>query len=437
MPLLDRATPLVSTPADIDVAVVGAGAAGVTTAIQAARRAPGARIAIFDGAVRPGAKILVSGGGRCNLTNRTVQPDDYHGGDRRVIASVLRAFSVSDTVRFFEELGVSVHEEDGGKLFPNAGRSRAVLDALGAELSRSGVTVHAGHRVRTIRATPDGFELAADGRPFRARFVVLATGGRSLPKTGSDGGGFALAESFGHTVVPTTPALVPLVLDGQFHKALSGVAHEASLRVTVAGRPVVHIHGALLWTHFGISGPAALDVSRHWHRAVLEGGSVGLRLSFVAGADVGSMEQRWLQFSKEHPGSSVRSALVTWMPGAVADALLDAVRFDGATRLAHLGREPRRQLSRALTDWELPVKGSRGYNYAEVTAGGVALAEVDRGTLESRRHPGLFFAGEVLDVDGRLGGFNFQWAWSSAWVAARGLGTRLSNGDDHDRADCA
>jgi predicted Rossmann fold flavoprotein len=433
VPLTDRPTQPLAVSSAIDVAVVGAGAAGLATAILVARRAPGLHVAVFDGSSRPGAKILVSGGGRCNLTNRVVQPDDYCGGDRRFIASVLRAFPVSETVRFFEELGVAIHEEDGGKIFPDSGSARTVLGALRTELDRCGVPIHAGHRVRGLRGASHGFELAIDGHPCHARFVVLATGGCSLPKTGSDGGGFALAESFGHTVVPTTPALVPLVLDGQFHKPLSGVSHEVSLSVTAAGRSVAHTRGSLLWTHFGVSGPAVLDASRHWHRAVLETGGAGLRLSFVPGADVGSMEQRWLLATQERPGASVRAALAAWTPGAVADAVLGSVGFDGTTRLAHLGREPRRQLSRALTDWDVPVKGSRGYNYAEVTAGGVALSEVDRGTLESRCQPGVFFVGEVLDVDGRLGGFNFQWAWSSAWVAARSLGTRLSNRSDHDR----
>ncbi len=406
----------------IDVAIVGGGAAGLMTAIIAARRLPGARIVVFDGASRLGAKILVSGGGRCNVTNRQVVAADFCGGERRFIDSVLRAFSAADAVSFFEGLGVGLHEEEHGKLFPDSGRARTVLDALIEAARQSRVDIRLGKRVDTVRRGPGGvFELRLADSPAVARRVVLAAGGLSLPKSGSDGGGLALAAALGHRIVPTTPALAPLVLAGAFHRSLAGVSHEAALSVTVDGRRSVRLRGPLLWTHFGVSGPLALDASRHWHRATLEGGQATVHVSFVPERDFAGVERGLLDTAAARPSATLRGALAEFLPAAVAGGLLQATGIDAGLRLAHVPREDRRRLAGALVSWELPVTGSRGYTHAEATAGGVALDDVDRGTMASKRCEGLFFAGEMLDVDGRLGGFNFQWAWSSAFVAARGL----------------
>ena len=400
--------------APIDVAIVGGGAAGLTTAVMTAHRVPGARVVVFDGASRLGAKIVVSGGGRCNVTNRQVVAADYWGGERRFIDSVLCAFSSADTVTFFEDLGVRLHEEEDGKLFPDRGRSRAVLDALVEGARRA--------RVETVRREPGGgFALGLGGSSGTARRVVLAAGGLSLPKSGSDGGGLALAVALGHRIVPTTPALAPLALAGTFHRPLAGVSHDAALSVGVEGRRPVKVRGPLLWTHFGVSGPVALDASRHWHRAALEGGPVTVRVSFAPDLDFAGVERRLLDATADRPLAALRSALAEFLPAAVGMALLESLGVDPAVRLAHLTRDDRRLLARGLVSWELPVTGSRGYTHADATAGGVALDELDRGTMASKKCPGLFFAGEMLDVDGRLGGFNFQWAWSSAFVAARGL----------------
>ena len=416
-----------SPPGTIDVAIVGGGAAGLATAIFTARRLPGARLAVFDGARRLGAKILVSGGGRCNVTNRDVRASDYWGGDRRFIDSVLRACSSTDAAAFFEEIGVRLHEEDGGKLFPDSNRSRTVLDALLAEALRLGVEMRVEQRVEVVRPSDESlFTLHVRGRAETARRVALATGGLSLPKSGSDGGGLAIASGLGHRIVPTTPALAPLVLEGAFHRPLAGVSHDAALTLAAGGARPVNLRGPLLWTHFGVSGPLALDASRHWHRAVVQGLPVKAHLSFLPDLDFPGVERRWLDEVADRPSATLRGALSSWLPSAVAAALVDATLIDPGTRLAHLSRDNRRALAHALLKWDLPITGSRGYNYAEATAGGVTLDEVDRGTMESKACRGLYLVGEMLDVDGRLGGFNFQWAWSSAWVAARGLSHSFS-----------
>jgi predicted Rossmann fold flavoprotein len=414
----------------VDVAVVGGGAAGLATSIFAACRLPGRRLAVLDGARRLGAKILVSGGGRCNVTNREVRASDYWGGDRRFIDSVLRAFPPAETERFFASLGVRLHEEADGKLFPDTHQSRTVLDALLIELKRQGVDVRAGARVTRVEASPGGgFVVHANGSTFEAGRVVLATGGLSLPKSGSDGAGLAIARALGHRLVEPTPALAPLVLGGDFHVPLTGVSHDAALTVAAEGGRPEKLRGSLLWTHFGVSGPLALNASRHWHRAVAERRRVAVTLSFLPGLDFAAVDGRLLDAVAARPSAAIRGVIAEWLPAAVAARLLERTGIDEAGRLAHLGREARRRLARALVGWDLPITGSRGYNYAEATAGGIPLDEIDRGTMASKACPGLFLVGEMLDVDGRLGGFNFQWAWSSAWVAARGVAqaTKMKN----------
>jgi hypothetical protein len=372
----------------MDLGIVGAGAAGLAAGIFAARR--GARVTIFDGAAKIGAKILISGGGRCNVTNAAVTEKDFWGGSSNVVRRVLKAFPVERTRAFFQELGVSLHEEEDGKLFPDTHSARTVLEALLREAERTG-KVLPGHRVTRVRP---GFPIVTSRGEFRADRVILATGGKSLPKTGSDGGGYALAEALGHSIVPTTPGLDPLLLDGDFHVALSGISHEVELSLGT-----FKVRGPMLWTHFGISGPAALNLSRHWHRSP---GPVTANL--LPGRTFESAD-RLLQ----------DTPLKRLLPARVAEAVI--ARLGVNPKL----REDRRKLVKALLAWPLPVRGGRGYNYAEVTAGGVPLDEIDPSTMESRKCPGLHLIGEILDVDGRLGGFNFQWAWSSAWVAASSL----------------
>jgi len=415
-------------PPSCDVAVVGAGAAGLATAIFARRFNRSLSVVLLEGARRPGAKILVSGGARCNVTNAVVTEKDFWGGPRSIVRNVLRAFPVDDTIGFFRDLGVRLHEEAGGKLFPDTNRARDVLDALLRGTTDVGVALADGHRVRDVEPSPGGLRVVTENGSLAARSVVLATGGQSLPKSGSDGSGFTIARRLGHTIVPTTPALVPLLLpaDESIHTELSGVAHDVELAVRIDGAIAIRLSGALLWTHFGVSGPVVLDASRHWLRARLEGRTVSLTANLCPGREFEDVDREWQEAARARPRTSVQAALATSVPASVADALLRRLGVDGRTALAHLSREDRRRLSRALVEWPLTAVDSRGYTYAEATAGGVALTEIDPSTMVSRMCPGLTLVGEVLDVDGRIGGFNFQWAWASGFVAGRALAHGLS-----------
>jgi predicted Rossmann fold flavoprotein len=410
----------------VQVAVVGAGAAGLATAIFLRRSNPSLAVTVFDGAARPGAKILVSGGSRCNVTNVSVTERDFWGGKPTIIRRVLRSLPAADTVAWFESLGVFLHEEEHGKLFPNTNRSRDVLDALLRELQASGAILSPSTRIADVTGAPAGFLLHTTLDIIAADIVVLATGGQSLPKTGSDGAGLAIARRLGHTVVPTTPALAPLTIDVTAGPSarLQGVAHEVEVSIWIDGSVATRLSGALLWTHFGVSGPVVLNASRHWLRANLENRPVQVTLNMCGGQPFDRVDTTWTALAADRPRTSLQTALAEMLPSSIASAVLHHLALDEATPLAHLARNDRRRLAHALVEWPLAVTGSRGYNYAEATAGGVTLEEINPATMESRRRAGLYLVGEMLDVDGRIGGFNFQWAWSSAHVAARAIARR-------------
>jgi predicted flavoprotein YhiN len=366
-----------------------------------------------------------------------------------VVARILRAFGADQTRAWFErDLGVALKVEETGKLFPVTDDAKTVLDALLGECARAGVEVRSGARVvriereqgaagagfhlgieRVTSSAAFGGQVAGTGRVdwplpaagpdewLRASAVVLATGGLSFPRTGSDGTGYALACALGHTLVPPVPALTPLKSDDPLGADLQGLATEAELTLWAGGRVERRERGSLLFTHFGYSGPPALDLSRHWLRAA-ERAAVLVTMSVVPGGTRAMLEAEWLAGARS-PRLTVRRHLAARWPERLAAHLCTEAGVDPATRLAQVPRESRARLLDLLLARPLRVTGTLGYEKAEATAGGVPLAEVDPSTLESRRCPGLYLCGEILDVEGRLGGFNFQWAWSSGTVVGR------------------
>ena len=410
---------------DAPLLVVGAGAAGLMTAIQAGR-AGLAGVLALDGARTLGAKILVAGGGRCNVTHHAVHERDYAGSTPAAIRRVLSRFTVDECVAFFDALGVELKREDTGKLFPVTDSARTVLNALLGAARAAGVDLRHPDRVHAVRALAEGgFEVQSDGGTLRARRLVLATGGRSLPKSGSDGAGLDMAVALGHSLTQrVVPSLVPLLLaEGHWLRELSGLALPVELRVVDGnGRRLVRFGGAMLCTHFGISGPAALDISRHLTLHHADDPSVRLQVALLPDLDEAAAD-RWLL---DATGRSLLSRLRERLPERMARAALAAADVDADATAQRLGREQRRGLVRTLTALDLPVTGDRGFTHAETTAGGVPLAEVRLETMESRVVPGLHLVGEMLDVDGRIGGFNFQWAWASGFVAGTAAARALT-----------
>jgi len=419
----------------VDIAIVGAGAAGLMAAIFAGREsdARGAplRVVAFDGAPRLGAKILISGGGRCNVTHDVVDPADFNGNHNQ-IAKVLRTFPVSRTIAFFEELGVLLKREETGKLFPVNDRARTVLEALIAAAVSASVEIRSGQRIERVVATDGGFVITAgDGRTVAARAVVLATGGRSVPKTGSDGHGYAMVSGLGHTITPTFPALVPLVVrNAYWTRRLSGVSTDVELAIrSASGRILDRQRGSLLFTHFGISGPAALDISRHWIVARRDDEGAALTISFAPGEDERAVDSALVAAARETPRSHAASVLRRWVPERLAGALVESAGMAADAIIGRLTRDQRRGLVAVILALPLPIVADRGFDYAEVTAGGVPLDQVKISTMESRRAPRLFLCGEILDVDGRIGGYNFQWAWATGRLAGIHAARAVWGGD--------
>lgn len=425
------------------VTIVGAGAAGLTAAIAAA--SAGARVTLLNAHPRIGLKILMSGGTRCNVTHREVSERDFWGGSRPFVRRVLRAFTPEQTLDWFATMGVELKLEETGKYFPVTDDANTVLEALLTAARATGVAIDGGARVvRLEREQPLGYRLGIQTVKSAAVFggssvarrggehwllpaaepeswlegerVVLATGGLSFPRTGSDGVGYALVEALGHTLEPPVPALVPLISDDALCLAAQGLTLEVELSLWVDGRRSEKTRGSMVIAHFGYSGPAALDLSRHLLRAQ---GTRRVTVSFVPGETAESLASAWVDAATKAPERTVRRHLARWLPERLAERLAEEASVDPSTRVGQVPRERRAALIERVTARDLGVNGTLGYEKAEVTAGGVRLSEVDPSTLESRVSPGLFLCGEILDVEGRLGGFNFQWAWSSGTVAGR------------------
>lgn len=405
-----------------DVVIVGAGAAGLMAGIWAGRTHPKHRIVILDGAQKLGAKILVAGGGRCNVTHDHVEADAYAGASRHAIKKVLRRFDVPQTVQFFRELGVDLKREDTGKLFPTTNSARTVLNALLTAAEHAHVILRYPCRVDTVRRGADHFFISGVWGDLEARNVILATGGKSLPKSGSDGHGLEIARSLKHYVSARIfPALVPLTLPrDHFISGLSGLTLTTTLDLRAGtGKKLLSMTGSTLCTHFGLSGPVVLDLSRYYIDAIMDDPTATLTINWLPGTTTEQIEVEL---------SAVRTTLLKLLAGRLPERLIRILcaqaGIEPGTVVDQLTREQRKTLVRLLTQLLLPITGNRGYNYAEVTAGGVPLSEIHLETMESRACSGLYLCGEICDVDGRIGGYNFQWAWSSGFIAGVSVNTK-------------
>ncbi len=416
----------------VDIAIVGAGAAGLMSAIWAGRINQAKRsalsILLLDTRQKIGAKILMSGGTRCNVTNKEVKPSDFQGGPRYFVKHILEAFTPQATAQFFKQIGVDLVLESTGKYFPATHSAQTVLDALMKEAARVGVLLKTGIRITEITKTGDLFRLKnADGAyQVLARKVILTSGGLSYPTTGSDGTGFGVAKNFGHTIVNTFPALTPLLTSDRDWQALSGISLEAKLSFFKNGRKECDYKGPLLFTHFGFSGPAALDISRHFATADGED-HPQIVASFLPRDHEASLKEAFQGGQKKNLNKLIKNILVEEfsLPARFVETFLKKIGISGNEPISQFSSENRKRLIRLLLHHPLAITGVYGYKKAEVTAGGVDLKEVKVSTMESKRMKGLYFAGEILDVDGRIGGFNFQWAWSTGAVAGRSAAENL------------
>jgi predicted Rossmann fold flavoprotein len=399
------------------VVVIGAGAAGTIAAIFAA--SSGVPTLLLERTSDGGRKILISGGGRCNVLPITVDESRWvTESSPHILRKMIRAWPLAEQIAFFEaEVGIPLAEErESGKFFPVSNRARDVRDGLLALAVRKGVTLMMNTLVTRFEPAAAGWRIDREGAPpLQADAVIVATGGLSVPNTGSDGLGLRGAGELGHMVHPTYAALTPLIMTPPPFGNLAGVSLPVTLTARAGGRAATAT-GGFLFTHRGYSGPVVLDISHIAVRSRAEKGPPA-RIA-VRWTPLG--DQDWESALRPQGSRSVGGALRAQMPERLASALLGTAGVDPGRTLADLRREERLRVIETLVRGELPWSGDEGYRKAEVTGGGVSLGEIDPRTMQSRKHPGLFLCGELLDAFGPIGGYNFLWAWATGRAAGRG-----------------
>jgi len=394
----------VTTPDHFDVAIVGAGAAGLMCALTAGQR--GRRVLLLEHDEQAGAKILISGGGRCNFTNRDVRPERFLSANPHFCKSALARYTQHDFIALVEKHGIAYHEKTLGQLFCD-GSARQIVAMLLAECADGNVDIRLQHRVTNIEKS-DRFRIDTDKGPFMADNVVLASGGLSIPKMGATDFAHRMAKRFGLALTEMRPALVPLKVadaDLKLMQPLSGLSFEA-----IASCGKTRFREAALFTHRGLSGPAILQISSYWR----EGQAITLDL--LPGRDaVAELKDR----RKSRPKAEFKTILGEWLPGRLAQALAEQ-RLPNPT-MGDLSDDLIGHIADGLQRWRITPSGSEGYAKAEVTLGGIDSNELSSKTMEAKKVPGLYAIGEAVDVTGWLGGYNFQWAWSSGWCAGQAL----------------
>lgn len=399
------------------IAIIGGGAAGMTAAIQAAGK--GAAVTVYERNDRVGKKILSTGNGRCNFSNEAMGAEFYRGSGRALANDILSGFDVAQTKDFFSSLGMRIKDRDG-YLYPASDQASTVLDLLRYELDRRHVTVHTGETVQTI-SFDKGRKQFLVGRQEKETCydaVILCCGGKAAPNTGSDGNGFRLAERFGHRIVSPVPALAALICRESFYKQVAGVRCDAELTLYTAGKEAAKERGELQLTDYGLSGIPAFQICRTAAYALLEKKPVTVRVSFLPGFDVESCGPFFRERLSSHGEDEMDAFLTGIVNKKINKLLLKLAGIRETERAKDVSPEKFRRLQELYLNMETTVTGTNGFDRAQVCAGGVDCKEVTE-TLMSKKQPGLYFAGEILDIDGPCGGYNLQWAWSSGTVAGR------------------
>ena len=388
-----------------DVVVIGAGAAGMMCAVEAGKR--GRRVLVIDHADAPGEKIRISGGGRCNFTNINAAPANFISANPHFAISALRRYTAKDFIAWVEREGVAYHEKTLGQLFCD-GSAKEIIAMLTGAMRQAGVTLRLKTTVERVEQEDEGFLLSTSGGPVACEALVIASGGKSIPKMGATGFGYDIARQFGLNIVETRPALVPLTFEiGMLErlKPLAGVAVDA---VVSCGK--TRFAEAMLFTHRGLSGPSILQISSYWR----EGQAI--TVDMAPGVDIAAT----LKAARQTRGKQAAiTVLSEHLPRRVAQMILDEAA--APANVGDLSDKAIGRIATAVNAWTVKPVGSEGYRTAEVTLGGVDTGGLESKTMQAKAVPGLYFIGEVVDVTGWLGGYNFQWAWSSGWVAGQAV----------------
>jgi hypothetical protein len=396
-----------------NIIVIGGGASGIVASIIAGRRK--AKVTLLERNDRIGKKILVTGNGRCNYTNFDMRLDYFHGSNRNFIDDVLKLFDRDDTLDFFEKLGIMPKIEEG-KIFPMSLQSSSVLDVLRYELERLNVNVVTGAYVTEISKKKEFEVKIKSGEVFHSDKVIIATGGMAMPVSGSDGNGYKLAKEFGHSIITPTPSLVQLKLESDKLKAINGVKFEGLANLYIDSKLIRQEKGEILFTDYGISGPPILQLSREAVRGMNEKRKVELELKLFDKSREEFKDYLSKRFSYM-PYKTVEIGLIGLINKKLIIPILKEINLDKSRLVKELTNTDLDKLANILTSWKFKAIGDKGWGQAQSTAGGILTQDIDPNTLESKRISGLYFCGEILDVDGDCGGYNLQWAWSSGYVA--------------------
>ncbi|MFP4381053.1 MAG: NAD(P)/FAD-dependent oxidoreductase [Candidatus Sumerlaeia bacterium] len=401
-----------------DILIAGGGASGLLAAVVAARQ--GARVRVLERMSRVGKKILATGNGRCNLTNINHSLTRYHGANPDFIRGVIEQFDANRTIDFFVDLGLLPRLEEEGKVFPLSEQASSVLDLLRYEMDRFGVEEICDVRAQAVEQKDGRLALSTtDGQEFLADAIIVATGGKSAPNLGSNGGGFKLAKALGHTIIEPFPALVQVNLDAWFLKRLKGLKLQSAAEVMVDGEMRRSDQGELLFTDYGISGPPILQLSRVVSEFAPKGRDVRLVLDLYPEKEEADLVKMIQDRINRSPEKDMLFSFVGFLHKRLAPVLLSEAGIrDTKAPASALSSDAIEKLAHCMKRWELRCTGVQSWMNSQVTAGGVDATELNPQSLESKKMPGVYFAGEVIDVDGDCGGYNLQWAWSSGYVAA-------------------
>ncbi|MDD4171098.1 MAG: NAD(P)/FAD-dependent oxidoreductase [Syntrophomonas sp.] len=401
------------------VIVAGGGAAGMMAAISARRL--GAEVTILERNPRVGKKILATGNGRCNFTNINADITCYHGNNPKFAHSALANFTIDDTIRFFGKLGIEHKVEDLGKVFPMSDQASSVLDVLLYELRELGVNIVCDALVKDISKKNDKFIIELEnGQVYGGDRVIITTGGKAMPSSGSDGQGYDLAARLGHTIMDVFPALVQLKLEGSFFKRIEGVKFVGTAEIIHNNKSVAKDRGDILFANYGVSGPPILQISRKAGELLKEGQEAHLKITIMdmmPKQELSKLINKRLQIAAQKPVDFSLVGLINkrLIPVVLAEAGINEIKRP----VSSLSAKEREWIIDILTDWRFKIKGTKSWPSAQITAGGVDTNGIDQNTMESKLVPGLFFAGEIIDIDGLCGGFNLQWAWSSGFIAGQ------------------
>ena len=408
-----------------DVLIIGGGAAGLAASVFLTRERPGCRVLILEKNPRVGKKLMATGNGTCNLTNTTATAADYHGAPA-LAKMALEALTIPETMAFFTSIGVDCVTREDGKVYPASEQAGAVLDALRLTAEASGVTILCEKKAESLKKTKSGWCVLAGGESYTAPHLLVTVGGAAAPALGGSAEGYRLLTEQGCQKTPLFPSIVQLRTATDFVRSVKGIRVDSTLTLCHNGKELARNTGEVLFTDYGLSGPAVMQISRpvgDWERQ--KKGEMTARLDLLPTWNIHDLTARIIERSGL-PGRTLEDLLTGLVHKRVGQTVLRVAGVLPLTRPADsLTAAEAAQVAATLKGWCLPVTGTQGFGGAQVTAGGIAAAEVDGRTLEVKRLPGVYAAGEVLDVDGNCGGYNLQFAWSSAYVAARAIAEKL------------